>query len=602
MEQDITTDKQEPKLFYLNPAQALALKPGCKYNTDVMGRGTGKGTIQGITAQRVVTEMPGAHIGFPSANIKRAMTNTLPSLLECWERLGWKRGVHYVVGIQPDKSLREWWKKPATATSNYENYVTTYTGAQICIISQDRQGTGNGLNFDYLLIDEAKFLDYAQLKDECFMANRGHRDKFGHHPMHHGYTITCDMPSTSRGSWFLKNGEDYAKVKAQTDAICSMLMRIGRIKDAVQHGKDLEGNAITPTARAAMKREYEKLRDKIAIFRASESQLYLELPTYYNVAVLGLDFIRELKRSVPRLAYLTSVCCIRCNKVSGGFYCNLTDSHYYDAADYSSISSVNMYDNFGREVKALKCKADADIDPELPLFLSFDYNANINWMCVWQPGAPGSPYNPKACAKRWPGKWLARCIRSFFVKYENKLPELIDIFCDYYAAHRTHIAYILVDNTAKNGNYAVNDEDFAMVIQHRLESHGWNVEYCNMGKQMGQSEKYGLINAALSGQREMIPVYNSEGNEYLIPAMEGTGIRNGKKDKTTEKAAESKALQLGLVETDETSLETRTDSTDAQDQGVIYFNSQRIQEQNPNWWRNAGGNGFGGGDGGYIIT
>ena len=59
------------------------------------------------------------------------------------------------------------------------------------------------MSLDYVIIDDAKFVDFEQLKDETFQANRGNEMYFKHFPLHHGMTITSDMPVTKKGSWFL---------------------------------------------------------------------------------------------------------------------------------------------------------------------------------------------------------------------------------------------------------------------------------------------------------------------------------------------------------------------------------------------------------------
>ena len=580
--------EKKTNLFYLNKAQALALKPMSNILYLVGGRGIGKGTVQGYRTQQVAFGMKGSHSVRVEANLKRGLTNTWPSVAEALDRLGLKQGVHWVVGIRPPKNLMEWWAKPATSASNFENYVTFCNGSQIFIASQDRAGTSNGMNFDHVFMDEAKFLNHQQLKDETFPANRGHNDKFGNHPLHHGQTLTCDMPATTKGSWFLSGRE---KATPEINSLAEkLIVWLEQARDAWNEGMDPDSGKqfANDRERNAFKRKYHERLQLLGQLRAS-AFLYLELPSWYNIEILGMSFITNAKRDLPRLSFLTSICCIRIGKVEGGFYGSFSDKHQYDKSDVSVIKSVNMWD--GHSVKDLKCRADGDLDPDLPLFLSFDYNANINWCCVWQAGAPGSPYNPPSADIDFEGQWICRCLRSFYVKYERKLPELIADVCDYYKAHfqTCRQVYILIDNTAKNANYAVNDHDFAWVIRTALESYGCEVETCDMGKQMGQYEKYELINAAMNGTKRMVPMFNREGNEHLIPTLEATGIRNGKKDKSAEKRAESIALRSGIVEDDESRLESRTDSTDAADQGMIFFNTRLCDEYNP-WWRYAGGN------------
>jgi hypothetical protein len=118
-----------------------------------------------------------------------------------WENWGYKRDVHYVVGHKPPRALN--WPTPLITPDNYDNIITFYTGAIGQIISQDRTGTSNSKSFDFVDIDEAKFVDFDQLKNETFQANRGQIREFGHFARHHGMLITSDMSLTKKGSWFM---------------------------------------------------------------------------------------------------------------------------------------------------------------------------------------------------------------------------------------------------------------------------------------------------------------------------------------------------------------------------------------------------------------
>ena len=118
-----------------------------------------------------------------------------------WESWGYKRDVHWTIGKRPPKHLG--WEKPLIEPHSWENIISFYNGSIIQIISQDRKGTSNSKSFDFLFIDEAKFIKFERLKDETFLANRGQQREFGHCPFHHGMLVTSDMPITKEGSWFL---------------------------------------------------------------------------------------------------------------------------------------------------------------------------------------------------------------------------------------------------------------------------------------------------------------------------------------------------------------------------------------------------------------
>lgn len=126
----------------------------------VAGRAFGKGMVHALWNRRNFERMPGSVTGFVSANIKRALTNTLPSMLVHWERWGLMRNVHWCIGIKPPKAWG--WKQPIFPIQNYENVLSFYNGSVGFIISQDRTGTSNSQSYDALDIDEAKFIDFEQ--------------------------------------------------------------------------------------------------------------------------------------------------------------------------------------------------------------------------------------------------------------------------------------------------------------------------------------------------------------------------------------------------------------------------------------------------------
>ena len=171
-------------------------------NVVVAGRGTGKSMLHAWINLRNMQAMPRSTTAFVCPTAIRAKTNTLPSMFEHWEKWGYRRGLHWDIGHRPPRALD--WPAPLVTPDNWENIITFYNGAIGQIVSQDRVGTSNSKSFDYIDIDEAKFVDYERLKDETFPANRGQQREFGDLPFHHGMLITSDMPISKRGSWFMR--------------------------------------------------------------------------------------------------------------------------------------------------------------------------------------------------------------------------------------------------------------------------------------------------------------------------------------------------------------------------------------------------------------
>jgi hypothetical protein len=515
---------------YLHPAQQEIMFVGAKDTVAVCGRAFGKAILQAMTLRRNFERMPGCSVGIVGQNAKRLLTNIIPSWLQYFESWGFSRNVHWAIGIHPPK---DWgWAKPVIEPISWENVISFYNGSVAIIISQDRVGTSNSLSLDFLHLDEAKFINFERLKDETFPANRGNAMHFGSHYFHHGMLITSDMPVTKKGSWFLKykdacNPDDIALIKG-------IIYEIWRLRqkqrDAIASG------SVAPAY----------INDRIRGYMLTLSQLrsrtlyYHEYSSIENLAILGEDYIRQMKRDLPPLTFRTSILCMPIGIAQDGFYAALSDDNLYTASNLSYIDN-QQYD-FDK-LKIDDCRLDADLDDSSPLVISFDANANINWLVVCQRNDAHEIH----------------VVKSFYVKYERKLQELLDDFMAYYAPFKNHSVIFYYDATFVSNNYALHGEDFHTFITHYLIDHLWAVNEFFLGKPMAHVDKCLLINRMFRGKANNRIYINQTNNPDLLLSIESAGIYNGKKDKTGEK----------LAETEEDRLEGRTDGSDAFDTAVI---------------------------------
>lgn len=505
---------------YLNDGQYYSLCLNPKDLILIAGRGFGKGVIQGYRMLNAAQLMPGSMGGFVSPSVKRCFANILPSLLVHLERWGYKRDIHYTVGKRPWKALK--WKSPVFTPDSWDNVISFYNGSCVSVISQDRSGTSNSLSLDYLIIDEAKFIDYEQLKDETFQANRGNQHIFGKCFRHHGLTITTDMPVTKAGSWVLnyerQNNPELVEVMG---GIVAEIYRIRRL---------IERNGSKPN----YLRRISDLQLKLDFFR-SKCCLYKEYTSVENLAILGEDFIRRQKRDLPPLTFATSIMCQRIGMSADGFYGGMTPDNLYTAPNTSVLNIHNMADGKIED----DCRQDADLLQNAPLIIGFDANVNINWLVVGQIGLDGK----------------LRIIKSFFVKYERKLPELVEDFVSYYRWHKWKQVVFYYDATFVGNNYALHNADFHTKIEQLLRQHGWIVRPVYIGQPMRHLEKNELINRMFRGRAKHHVLINRDNNPDLLVSITSAGVYNGQKDKRGEK----------LVETEEDKLESRTDGSDAFD-------------------------------------
>lgn len=507
---------------YFNDPQLYSLAMNTRDKVIVAGRGMGKGAIQ---AGRLMTNfqgMPGSMGGFVSPSVKRCLTNILPSMLIHLERWGFKRDLHYVVGKRPWKALH--WKSPIFTPANWENTISFYNGSVCNIISQDRAGTSNSMSLDYIIIDEAKFINFEQLKDETFQANRGNEQYFHNFPLHHGMTITSDMPVTKKGSWFLSYKDDMDK--ELVEAIEGLVYAKWRAK---------RQQKAMPSQADAIQKKIDRIDAKLSFLR-SKCLLYKEYTSIQNLALLGEEFIRRAKRDLPPLTFATSIMCKRIEISTDGFYGGMReDVNLYTAPNENVLNLEALNDG----AIPNDCRQDSDLDAQLPLIIAFDANANINWLVCGQVGKDGK----------------LRVLKSFFVKYERKIPELLDDFNDYYRYHRRRQVVFYYDATFVGNSYGTHSESFYRMIITGLRRKGWNVKSKYIGKPMNHVLKNDLINRMFRGRAHHLVLINRDNNPDLLISITSAGVKNGQKDKSGEK----------LAETEEDKLESRTDGSDAFD-------------------------------------
>ena len=530
--------KKPTKKMYFNTPQRLAQLVGAHTTVIVAGRRTGKtDSIAAPFVLRNMQRMPGSTGGIVVPTFKHGLTNTLPGLFAAWKRWGLIKGVHYVVGRKPPKSF----KAPITEPEEYEHVISFYNGSVAIILSQDRPGAANSLTLSWLLVDEAKFIDFQKLKDEAFPANGGIKSHFGRHSFNHSVLILSDMPQTKKGSWFL-----HYKDEMDTELIATIEATVYEIWKQKEKVRKLraEGKPVPDYIRGYIRRldrDLNKMRS-VAVY-------YREYSSIENLQLLGENYIKQMKRDLTPLTFQTSILCQRIGIAKDGFYSSMRERHKYNASDFEYLDSLG-YENVPA---SLDSRADADVNREAPICIGMDYNANINWIVAGQPS--GDRLN---------------IIKSFYVKFDRKLRELVNDFCDYYRFHNNKTVIFYYDATALGGNFAVNEQDFHWVVVNEFEKRGWSVESVYLGAPMRHDEKYLLINRGFAGQQRLMPMLNRQNNDDLILAIQSAGVvrgRNGfRKDKGGEK----------LAETEEDLLEHRTDGTDAFD--TLYIGCEKFPQ------------------------
>jgi hypothetical protein len=93
-----------------------------------------------------------------------------------------------------------------------------------------------------------------------------------------------------------------------------------------------------------------------------------------------------------------------------------------------------------------------------------------------------------------------------------------------------------------------------------------SVEPVFLGKTWKHMIKHQYIDDAFTGRNYLFTRFNRDNNQFLLPAMEMTGIRIGRNGIEKDKSGEK------LKESEDDPLELRTDGTDAWDDLFIGLN------------------------------
>lgn len=517
------------KEVYFNRPQLLTQLVAANTTVIVAGRRTGKtDSIAAPYTLKMMQRMPGSTGGIVVPTFKHGLTNTLPGLFAAWKRWGYLKNVHYVVGRRPPKTFAA----PITEPHDWEQVISFYNGSIAVILSQDRPGAANSLTLSWLLVDEAKFINYEKLKDETLPANGGIKTHFCRHSFNHAMLVLSDMPQSKKGSWFL----EYEKKmdKRVIKAIEAGVYEQWRQKQKIM---ELREKGIEPPDYL---RNYLRRLDRMINQLRSTATYYREYSSVENVQLLGEKYLRDMKRDLTPLTFQTSIMCKKIGIAKDGFYSSMKEGHKYNASDFEYLDTLG----FDFDPSAMDSRADRDVDPFAPICIGMDYNANINWIVAGQPDERLGQL---------------KVLKSFFVKFERKIPALVQDFCSYYVHHHNKTVVFYYDSTAIGQNYAVNRVDFRYTIIDEFEKRGWTVVAVPLGNPMRHAEKYNLINQGFQGLNRLMPMFNRQNNDDLILAIQSAGVSRGRNGFQKNKAGEK------LAESEEDLLEHRTDGTDAFD-------------------------------------
>ena len=308
------------KEFYVNPVALLHLYADQPNKTLIAGRAFGKSFINGYSIAQKVQHLPGARGIFGGASYTNILTNTITPMINCWEKMGYYQGVHYVIGQKPP----DFFKLPYQPPQEYKNVISWAWGHATILGSMDRPQLLRGGSNDYSIFDEALLLNEELYGQIVIPTLRGSDIKLKGKKHHLNEEFTSSMPYGSvPGMWIL---------------------------------------------------DHEKKAEKYP-----DHFHYIEGTTLDNVVIVGMDVIKKWKRSMSKIAF--DIECLNKRITRHGsqfFYPTLSDKHWYPAEynyDYIDTLGFNLNPKKGATIQTPDSRWDRDCDPNLAIHISHDWGA-----------------------------------------------------------------------------------------------------------------------------------------------------------------------------------------------------------------------------------
>lgn len=567
-------DNQKYNVVYMNPLQVFGYNMGSRVLSLVSGRGSGKTQFLSMRLAHCA-EIPRATGVLLTASYAQAYQRLMPNLVKGLEQgFHWVEGVHFVRG-RPHKSLG--FASPLVTPRTFENCICFRNGNVMLLSSLAVQGSVNGLNLSYMLLDEVRYLTpFHKIQEEALPALRG--DSYSHpkwsrtqNPYFLSQTYCSDAAVTRRQAEWEDVMENEANSDEQNmkynDEICDMLAEVEVCPELA---------------------ELPKFKERLSYLR-TKSRIFVRGSSLLNASLLTTEFFETMKRQMPPLLFDIQIIGKKKGLSRDGFYSSFSEELHTYIPNVEDETNI-IYNKYQRKYTAIgdrgqkveyeapdlsvtssinDARFDVDCHINYPLCIGIDTNKNINTMCVAQ-------------CRQYEGILSAMFLRTIYVLNEKRLEDLCYEFHSIYKYRLSQgpedaecrKVVLFYDSTSKQGGaYSLRDGEqfrYYNVIFSTLTPLGWNVILVDMGSPMFHELKYEFVNSCLRGSERVFPRINKLNNDYLIAAIENSKLTYKfgavKKDKSQEKRkTKDEEQQLSNAVTDV------TDAFDNVLRGMCFF-------------------------------
>ncbi|KAA2218255.1 hypothetical protein [Maribacter flavus] len=445
----------------------------------VGGRGTSK--TSDIIAERsmdIIYDMPGSYQVFVADTYVNALKNVVPTLLEGWERKGWREGTHYVTDARPPAHF----ELPYKPVQNYKHTISVFNGCFFNLVSMDQPTGSAGNSYQHIFGDEVRYTDPDKLK-KLTPALRGEYTRFGHSVYYRGRTFTTDMPNVAEGDydWILEEEKNMDREQIETALQAALVMN--EIK------KELY-NAIKDNNRQkvqALKRNLIRWTERWVRCRR-DSTFFFIVSSYVNVDVLTDGFFTDSLKALGIEEFKASILSLKAELKKGEkFYVNLQDHHFYhDGVISEYYNKFAIGEKIEESSLALRY-----IDHNAPLDAGMDFG-NMCSMVLGQ--ELGRDYY---------------VFKNMYTLAPESSKELAIEFLDFFKHHKTKILNLYYD---RSGNqYQKLKKDWATEIQDHIEkmngeATGWKVNLMNRNQAtIFHSEEFNYAKKLMGEYYDQIP-------------------------------------------------------------------------------------------------
>lgn len=234
----------------------------------------------------------------------------------------------------------------------------------------------------------------------------------------------------------------------------------------------------------------------------------------------GMKAIEAMLAEMDPLSARVMIYNQRVSNFGNLFYPILAKKHWYTPRANDLLISLPLTDLSGKRNATFDIGED-DYDPDRPLNLSHDWGV----------------FNCITIDQEYPRE--VRFINAMHVNNPKIITDLADDFCAYYRYHRTRLVYQWGDRAGTN-KQANAKKNYFDEFADRLRENGWRVVRKTTGH-VEHMDRFLFINKLHSEEDPSLPIlrYNSKCSDFKI-AMESAGMKDNKKDKSSESNASIK--------------------------------------------------------------